>query len=105
MKGEKLRDVSGPVWGVGRGVRKGRRNLKGKCGWRGGGRGNNDPTQRLLGKNEDEMKKMIGLSASLGGGRRKLRRNLKESVVGEVVREETTTHSQRLLGKIKMVKK
>ena len=34
-----------------------------------------------------------------GGGGRKLRRNLKESVVGEVVREETTTHSQRLLGK------
>ena len=34
-----------------------------------------------------------------GGGVRKLRRNLKESVVGEVVREETTTHSQRLLGK------
>ena len=36
-----------------------------------------------------------------GGGVRKLRRNLKESVVGEVVREETTTHSQRLLGKNK----
>ena len=34
----------------GGGVRKVRRNLKGSCGWRGGERGNNDPTQRLLGK-------------------------------------------------------
>ena len=34
-----------------------------------------------------------------GGGVRNLRRNLKESVVGEVVGEETTTQRQRLLGK------
>ena len=40
-----------------------------------------------------------GSDSSGGGGVRKLRRNLKESVVGEVVREETTTQRQRLLGK------
>ena len=39
--------------GRGGGGKKPRRNLKRSCGWRGGERGNNDPTQRLLGKNQN----------------------------------------------------
>ena len=49
--------VNGRRWSVGGGGKKTKKKFKGKCGWRGGERGNNDPQPAAFGQNDLDFSK------------------------------------------------
>ena len=61
--------TEGPFRAQGGGDKKSKKKfIKRSGGWRGGERGNNDPTQRLLGKNKKTNWGNQGTSGDISGG-------------------------------------